>query len=1603
MELRSICDNLTAAETMAPVSRNDLELTDEESDDDNDEKTPLVENPYDKSRKEDLKGWDVFIVTPPEEEDETATSKAIDITLKMMKVFVYLLTFATVLVSAVIAKGSFLFMTSHMRESKTLPVCRKGLGLDRDRDYEVYIPTIERVAWMWGCFFVLVIPEFFSLFRSFRICVFKSYKKPKPLSLITVFIAETMYTVGLCLLVFVVLPDLDVIKAAMLTNCVCFIPAVISLLSRHSDEPRRPLKVIFDMLAIIFQGSALAIWPITESGPRAWTIPIAVVLVSMRWWENYLDKRSPIAFIKKLSSIKEDLRKSRYFIYVFLSVYKMVLILCTMFGLAHLTMENASLIFKGFSLSFRSHPISIQQIRRTVLLSNMPDIPTASPLDEQVSIQSVALAPIHLALIQISAALVCYVFAKFACKICIQGFSFAFPISLTIPVCISMLIAACGIRTEDECFFESFIPKYLFWTCPEGNFLQEFVSDKFAWIWLLWLLSQTWIAVHIWTPKCERLASTEKLFVNPMYCGALIDQSIALNRRRDDEGEIKSEELDLENKEDNDISQYYETISIRSEESSSPSGKSVPVKGSDHITRIYACATMWHETAEEMLQMLKSVIRMDEDQCARRNAQKYLRIVDPDYYEFEVHVFFDDAYELCDGDDEEMVANRFVKQLVHIMDVAASNVHQCNIKLKPPKKIPTPYGGKLIWTMPGKNKLIAHLKDKVKIRHRKRWSQVMYMYYLLGHRLMELPMDVNRKATMAENTFVLALDGDINFRPHAVQLLVDLMKKNRNLGAACGRIHPVGTGPMVWYQKFEYAIGHWLQKATEHMIGCVLCSPGCFSLFRAKALMDDNVMKRYTTTSDEALHYVQYDQGEDRWLCTLLLQRGYRVEYSAASDAYTHCPEGFGEFYTQRRRWAPSTMANIMDLLGDYKATIAINDNISFPYIIYQGMLMVGTVLGPGTIFLMLVGAMVAAFKISNWYSFYYNIVPILLFMAICFIFKNDVQILVAQIMSTAYALFMMAVLVGTSIQLSEDGIGSPSAIFLIALSGSFFIAAVLHPQEFWCVVPGLLYFLSIPSMYLLLIIYSLVNLNVVTWGTREVQTKKTKKELEEERKEQEELLKKKKNPDLLSFLGLGGSDNEEGSITLSLANLFTCKFFTYPKSNDDKVHLLQISEQLDQVNKKISSLEKNLELSRVVPFRGRRSSIGGRGSVKSASEAGGLGAVHENDSDNDDFNSDSEGDGSETLEPKQERDDLINPYWIEDKDLRRGEVEYLSPAEMTFWKDLIEKYLYPLDNNKEQQARVAAELKELRNKVVFGFFMFNALFILIVFLMQLNKDLLHWDWPLGVKTNITYIPETSEVRIDKEYLQLEPIGLVFAVFFALILIIQFTAMLFHRFGTLSHIMASIELGCFNQKVEDVNDDAFIDRNAVQIAKQLQRLKGLDDEEKSDDSTYGDRLARRKTIQNLEKRKNNQRNRVGTLDVAFRKRFMNINVQDSELKVAATPVLNGLNRLGRNRETLRALEVRRNHILGNGKMETLGAKNEYVLRNGSRSRTIESRKLNDLFHSGHQNGNGAINLAMSDESDIEAGRTNLRLEQFGSRNSLNKYREESEIPRRRQI
>ena len=61
-------------------------------------------------------------------------------------------------------------------------------------------------------------------------------------------------------------------------------------------------------------------------------------------------------------------------------------------------------------------------------------------------------------------------------------------------------------------------------------------------------------------------------------------------------------------------------------------------------------------------------------------------------------------------------------------------------------------------------------------------------------------------------------------------------------------------------------------------------------------------------------------------------------------------------------------------------------------------------------------------------------------------------------------------------------------------------------------------------------------------------------------------------------------------------------------------------------------------------------------------------------------------------------------------------------------------------------QAKIQSELKELRNKSVFFFSVFNALFVLIVFMLTLHKDTLHIDWPFGIKENIT-ITKDEQVK----------------------------------------------------------------------------------------------------------------------------------------------------------------------------------------------------------------------------------------------------------------
>lgn len=162
-------------------------------------------------------------------------------------------------------------------------------------------------------------------------------------------------------------------------------------------------------------------------------------------------------------------------------------------------------------------------------------------------------------------------------------------------------------------------------------------------------------------------------------------------------------------------------------------------------------------------------------------------------------------------------------------------------------------------------------------------------------------------------------------------------------------------------------------------------------------------------------------------------------------------------------------------------------DNNAINSFYVQLVLMVGTVLGPGTIFLMLVGSIVAAFQTDQWTSFYWNVIPVAVFLFVCAMFDSKVQLFFAGLLSAVYGLVMMAVLIGIILQIDNDGFLAPSSLFLFCVAMEMVIAAIMHPKEFYCLKYGVVYYITIPSMYMLLIIYSVFNMNNVSWGTREV------------------------------------------------------------------------------------------------------------------------------------------------------------------------------------------------------------------------------------------------------------------------------------------------------------------------------------------------------------------------------------------------------------------------------------------------------------------------------------------------------------------------------------
>ena len=90
-------------------------------------------------------------------------------------------------------------------------------------------------------------------------------------------------------------------------------------------------------------------------------------------------------------------------------------------------------------------------------------------------------------------------------------------------------------------------------------------------------------------------------------------------------------------------------------------------------------------------------------------------------------------------------------------------------------------------------------------------------------------------------------------------------------------------------------------------------------------------------------------------------------------------------------------MANIIALLTSWRHSTTTNESMSSLYLMYQVMLLVASLVGPGTVFMLMNGALTVA--LANWVdvsisvSALINLIPIIVFVILCYFAKPEKQV----------------------------------------------------------------------------------------------------------------------------------------------------------------------------------------------------------------------------------------------------------------------------------------------------------------------------------------------------------------------------------------------------------------------------------------------------------------------------------------------------------------------------------------------------------------------------------------------------------------------------------
>lgn len=143
-------------------------------------------------------------------------------------------------ISCLVSRSTLLSMTSQLEPNHTVH-CIKNSNRNEMKKYFLVQSKSERIMWISCLMIAFIVPEMINSF----VCFYKSKEQPSRLQLLSVLVPETFHVIGITLMIFVILPEIDIMRFWLLCVWFVFDMGLLNLISRFSDRRNAKNNIVF--------------------------------------------------------------------------------------------------------------------------------------------------------------------------------------------------------------------------------------------------------------------------------------------------------------------------------------------------------------------------------------------------------------------------------------------------------------------------------------------------------------------------------------------------------------------------------------------------------------------------------------------------------------------------------------------------------------------------------------------------------------------------------------------------------------------------------------------------------------------------------------------------------------------------------------------------------------------------------------------------------------------------------------------------------------------------------------------------------------------------------------------------------------------------------------------------------------------------------------------------------------------------------------------------------------------------------------------------------------------------------------------------------------